>query len=84
MIKQDKFTVQGKPVQNKEEALSALCATANANCLPITQLWCYEELCEMFDITPDDYWNDENELSEEHKDIAGNNNWKPTVKIKNS
>ncbi|MED3792370.1 hypothetical protein P4571_07935 [Niallia alba] len=75
-----KYTVRGLPIQNKDEALLALCYTANINCLPIDELWCYKDICSEFGITSQDYYNDEESLSEEHLDNAGNNNWKPIFK----
>ncbi|WDI05174.1 hypothetical protein PUW25_25535 (plasmid) [Paenibacillus urinalis] len=79
MINQTKFTVNDVPLKTKKEAVRALCATANFNCLHIEELWCYKEVCELFSITPDDYWNDEAELDEEHLMHAGNDNWKPRI-----
>ncbi|MFU8688444.1 hypothetical protein ACNA6I_01300 [Rossellomorea sp. FS2] len=73
----DVYTVRGEEVTNKADALRALCITANYHCLPIHELWCYEGVCEKFDITPEDYYNDTESLSEEHIRYAGWNNWKP-------
>jgi len=75
----NEYTINGKPIESREQALQALCRTANLNCLPITDLWCYEGICKRFNITPDDYYNDKESLSEEHLMYAGDNNWKPKL-----
>ncbi len=71
--------MKGETIKTKEQALAALCNTANFHCLPIHELWCYEDICNEFGIIPEDYYNDEASLSQEHLDFAGNNNWKPNV-----
>lgn len=78
----EKYTVNGEPLETKDQAIQALCNTANFNCLPIHELWCYEGVCKQFNISPDDYYNDEASLTQEHLDYAGNNNWKPVNESK--
>lgn len=71
------YTIMGQEILTKEKAVEALCHTANSNCLPIHELWCYDDLCKQFGITDADYFNDHESLTQEYKDNAGYNNWMP-------
>jgi hypothetical protein len=61
---------------SREKVLNDICAVANINCLHIEELWLYVELSEMFNISLDDFYNDQEALTEYERNYIGLYNWK--------
>jgi ribosomal protein S24E len=65
---------------SRKEVAEMLCKASNFYCLPINELWCYKELCDKYTLDVDDFYDDQDELTEYERKYIGIYNWKVKTK----
>lgn len=61
---------------NKREVMEILCESANLNVLPINEFWAWSELSEKFGLSMNDFYDDQEALTEYERSHIGLYNWK--------
>ena len=61
---------------SRNEVAKMLCKASNFYCIPIDTLWCYKEICEKYNLTMNDFYDDQGELTEYERNCIGLYNWK--------
>jgi hypothetical protein len=61
---------------SRDEVLEVMCTIANNNCLHIEETWCFKELSEKFNFSINDFYDDQDELTEYERKYIGLYNWK--------
>lgn len=60
----------------REAVKQMLCETANYYVLSIEELWCFRSLAESFNFSIDEFYDDQDELTEYERNYVGLYNWK--------